>query len=189
MLQKKIEQCKDRGELLKLLSKNQIVMEVGVHRGKFADAIYKTCKPKVLHLVDIWLKLADPTAPANQRPRQAMLSVLDQFADATRLGEVVLHQGWSQSIMSMMPKVFDWVYIDASHKYENVKADLESAHCIVKRGGLIMGHDYLEKNVVFNVPYGVIQAVKDFLSENPSWQWRGKTREQYASFVLEHVDE
>lgn len=36
----------------------------------------------------------------------------------------------------------DFVYIDASHEYENVKEDLIHWYPKVKRGGVIAGHDY-----------------------------------------------
>lgn len=37
---------------------------------------------------------------------------------------------------------FDCVFLDASHYYEDIKRDLELWHPLVKKGGVIGGHDY-----------------------------------------------
>ena len=54
----------------------------------------------------------------------------------------------------------DFVFIDASHDYENVKADLIAWYPKVKKGGIISGHDYLGE---YEWP-GVYKAVNEFFS-------------------------
>ena len=49
----------------------------------------------------------------------------------------------------------DFVFIDAAHDYENVKADLNAWYPKVKLGGFIGGHDYPGYD-------GVVKAVNEF---------------------------
>lgn len=39
---------------------------------------------------------------------------------------------------------FDLIYIDASHEYDDVKADLKCAWPLLKRGGIMVGDDYCD---------------------------------------------
>lgn len=64
----------------------------------------------------------------------------------------------------------DFIYIDASHKYEDVKADIEFYLPFLKPNGIIAGHDFSKK---FD---GVIRAVTETfndknitLFEDTSW--------------------
>lgn len=59
-----------------------------------------------------------------------------------------------------LDRSLDFVFIDAAHDYDNVKADIEAWFPKVKKGGYIGGHDYS-----MDWP-GVVQAVNEFLSES-----------------------
>ena len=52
-------------------------------------------------------------------------------------------------------KSIDFVFVDADHSYEGVKADLEAWIPKIRSGGMIAGHDYTEE-----FP-GVIEAVHE----------------------------
>ena len=62
---------------------------------------------------------------------------------------------------------FDFVYIDASHSYEDVKLDLETWFPKIKKDGLLTGDDYYEPSKFsFTYGYGVIKAVDEFVKKN-----------------------
>jgi GT2 family glycosyltransferase len=55
---------------------------------------------------------------------------------------------------------FDFIFIDASHKYEDIKNDLNVWYPKVKQGGILAGHDY-------QAYWEEVQrAVNEFVSEN-----------------------
>lgn len=58
-------------------------------------------------------------------------------------------------------ETFDIVYIDASHDYESVMADLQAWYPKVKKGGIISGDDYC------TCWPGTFKAVNEFFNEIP----------------------
>jgi hypothetical protein len=59
---------------------------------------------------------------------------------------------------------FNFVYIDANHKYEFIKEDLHLWYPKCKSGGIFAGHDYLD-GVITSGDYGVKSAVDEFAKE------------------------
>jgi predicted O-methyltransferase YrrM len=62
----------------------------------------------------------------------------------------------------------DFVFIDASHEYEDVKNDINAWFPKVKVGGVLAGHDYYENNdFAPGVKMAVNEIFRDFeTSEN-----------------------
>ena len=66
---------------------------------------------------------------------------------------------------SVWTQPIDFLFIDGCHDYEAVKADITAWFPHVKPGGIILGHDYLEKSFgaagyLWEFP-GVAQAVRE----------------------------
>lgn len=64
---------------------------------------------------------------------------------------------------------FDFVYIDADHAYEGVKADIEAWWPKVRKGGILAGHDYMAYTLYTDtqsIKFGVIEAVNEFSNRN-----------------------
>lgn len=62
----------------------------------------------------------------------------------------------------------DFVFIDAQHDYDSVKADILAWAPKVKQGGILAGHDYNAEGDV-----GVGKAVRELLTDflTPPWCW------------------
>lgn len=53
----------------------------------------------------------------------------------------ILHMK-SEDLLTITRRPVDFMWIDGDHKYESVVKDLELAKILVKKGGIIGGHDY-----------------------------------------------
>jgi hypothetical protein len=138
-----------RVDLISLLPRHGVVAEIGVKKGKLAAEILRVAQPTTLHLVD-------------KAPDQ----IGARFDSEISAGRVILHGGMSTEVLAALPEgLFDWVYLDTSHTYEDTRRELDECARVVKGTGYIAGHD-------FCFPYGVIAAVYDFCVKS---QWALKS--------------
>ena len=94
--------------------------------------------------------------------------VEEQFKINTRFfNNINLHKNYSYNIIDKFSdEYFDFIYIDASHRYEDVKRDIESYLPKLKKDGIISGHDYHEERWP-----GVTNAVNEILGEPDQVHW------------------
>ncbi|MAH46733.1 hypothetical protein CMI37_12970 [Candidatus Pacearchaeota archaeon] len=156
-----------------LVGKNSVCVEVGVEDGFFSEMILNEINPRQLFLVDPWEVGSDknsteksykeidnlPTAYSDERMLE---KVKEKFSDQIENNKIIIKKGFSYDIVDEFPDdFFDFIYIDACHLYESVKADLKMFLPKLKAGGLMCGHDYLDK-----YGFGVVQAVNEFVVDN-----------------------
>jgi predicted O-methyltransferase YrrM len=65
------------------------------------------------------------------------------------------------AVKELDSKTYDFIYIDGIHTYEQVKKDIENYLPLVKKGGVIGGHDYVNSGHLV----GVYQAVNEMFGE------------------------
>jgi hypothetical protein len=136
----------NREEMLKALPRGGRVAEVGTYRGAFAQRIAAACAPDELHLVDVDLSVLD------RAPVRAAFE-----------GRLIEHEGDSAAMLATFPPAsFDWIYLDADHRYPAVSADLAMSHAALRPGGYLMCNDYTNWDVGSAQPYGVARAVNEF---------------------------
>jgi hypothetical protein len=141
--------------LIDMLPKNSVGAEIGVLAGNFSKQIMDSVSPRELHLIDPWEHQTssiykDAWYGGRSKRGQADMDerysgVLKRFKREIRVGQVLVHRGYSSDMLETFPDgFFDWVYIDGNHLYEYVQKDLEVSFRKVKTGGHITGDDYTE---------------------------------------------
>ena len=157
LAEKHLMECRvvpDRKRLLEHLPKGGIVAEVGVLHGEFSREILRIVEPEELHLIDHEIK-------------PGVLEIERTASSRTRLH---LHASDSADVLESFPDgYFDWIYIDAQHRYEGVKRDTDAARRKVKPGGVLVFNDYTIWSYVEMEPYGVVAAVNELCIDH-NWQ-------------------
>lgn len=106
-------------------------VEIGSYAGESAEIFAQSGKFQTLTCVDSWL---------------GDCACAEEDFD-------YLHHRWPnmivkekltalQYIRTRQPQSLDFVYLDADHEYQNIKAELDAIRCKIKAGGFIAGHDY-----------------------------------------------
>lgn len=135
-------------------------VEVGVSFGGNAESLLTRCRLERLYGVDAYRRRPDYDDPANvsQAEFDAIyayaLERLSLFGD-----RCVLIRALSEEAARAVPDDMDFVYLDADHSFDGVRADLRRWFGKVRVGGIICGHDYGHPSFP-----GVKQAVDAFLT-------------------------
>lgn len=148
-----------REELIELIPKNSIGVEIGVFKGDFSKILLKTIQPQILYLIDPWegiIGSGDKNGDNIEQINGDLYYVNNIIPQFLFIPQVKILRHYSDVINTFPDEYLDWVYVDGLHEYEFVKHDLESSYKKIKDGGCIMGHDY---NLSFP---GVIRAVNEF---------------------------
>ncbi len=161
-----------RANVLALFPKNSIGAELGVHMGAFAEQILTTVSPRKLYLVDPWKALNGSEyseswyAEKDQNYMDELHQLVsERFASFTQTGVVEVRRAMSWDFLdSLQDSTLDWIYIDADHRYEAVRRDLESSYKKVKIGGLIAGDDH---QVAGWWRDNIVRAVDEFVASYP----------------------
>ncbi len=163
-----------RDFLLRMLPRGGECAELGVFDGIFSERILSLNAPRLLHVVDPWTPRADGgfydgdyrgvdkgTAAAQVLEDQYQV-VRRRLADDVAAGTVRMHRMLSFEAAPLFADgSLDWVYVDASHYYDDVKRDLEDWLPKLKVGGWLCGDDYGRRSFWDN---GVTRAVDELIA-------------------------
>lgn len=152
-------------DIIEKLSDDSIFVEVGVWKGKsisyaVVESINKNKNIK-FYAIDTFKgspgepQIMEKDSIKNKTLYKEYLSNIEPIKD-----HITTYKKSSvQAAKLFEDKSIDFVFIDASHKYENVKNDILSWLPKIKRGGFIGGHDY-DSNPD-SQDYGVFLAVNE----------------------------
>jgi hypothetical protein len=121
------------------------VAEVGVFRGKFAEAVLRGCPGiTTYYLIDPWRHLEDWNKPTNADDAR-FESYLSEVLERTAPWEskrVVLRGRTSEVIGEIPDESLDLAYIDGDHSLRGIAVDLIRMWSKVRPGGLLGGDDF-----------------------------------------------
>lgn len=181
--------------VLNFLPKNAIGAEIGVFRGHFSEFMLERLTPSIFYMVDPWTKGGekytwgtDYTADRSLTTAYAKKEVearTKRFKDKT---DIRIHEEYSHAFFAWLKteiengreERLDYIYIDASHNYEETLKELQMAVEVLGPEGIISGDDWYASPD--HVHHGVFRAVNDFLKECATFQivWAGPGKQ----FVL-----
>ncbi len=180
-------------ELFKLIQKNKKrgmrVAEIGCWTGTSTVAlatIAKSVKGKVF-AID-WFKSNPQTNIERTGYYYNIRNIFDENMMEQKLTESikVIPKSSIETSLDFPDNYFDFIFIDADHRYSQIKQDLIAWYPKLKKGGIFSGHDcdvslqeynnlsldYKEKDCIL-IHIGVIQALREL---HPDVQVAGKSK-------------
>jgi len=161
-------------------------VEVGSFKGQYANEILRRWNGH-LFMVDVWSELGDEYMDSSNHKNFDNTVYADCLNNITEfeLRSTMIRTNSEIGSSLFENESLDFVYIDANHAYEFVKHDISYWYPKVKKGGYLMGHDYI--NLDWKIPpfaengidkhiwsdggfyhgvFGVNPAVDEFCSQN-----------------------
>lgn len=132
--------------------------EIGVASGEYSETLCKEIPGLKLYCIDLW----QPYKGYEDYQRKSTFNKMYETAKK-RLSGFDCHfiQKYSiEAVQSFVDHSLDFVYIDANHKFNFVKEDIEHWAKKVNVDGIVAGHDYRTPNT------GVKEAVDEFVLEH-----------------------
>lgn len=142
-------------------SQNRIIVEIGCWKGRSTKALCST--PGCVYAVDPWEPYGNEEDVKEFLERgwegiyQDFLMNLQGEIKDGRVEVLRMRSTDAATLLAKKVSAIDLVFIDGDHRYETVKAEIEMYLPLIKKGGLIAGHDYAP-----DCP-GVIKAVDELL--------------------------
>jgi glycosyltransferase involved in cell wall biosynthesis len=138
--------------------------EIGVESGLYSEVLCKANPDLHLYLVDAWKAYRAYRDHVTQEKIDGFhQATLDRMKDFN----VTLIRKFSLDALSDIPDgSLDFVYIDANHRYEFVKQDIEGWAKKVRPGGIVSGHDFIRRKHPREIN-GVVDAVLEYTKDIP----------------------
>lgn len=133
------------------------VVEVGVFKGENAENILKNLNVEKIYLIDPYLKYEN----YNENYKNFVLDEAEKHAKkrlAKYKNKITWVDKFSDDAIKDIPNNIDFIYIDGNHNYKYVKKDIENYFPMVKKEGILAGHDIADS--------GVVKAFCEFITEN-----------------------
>lgn len=161
----------DRFDMVRKLKikKGGAVAEIGVFRGDFSEFLIDNLNPAHFFAYDVF-DISTETSMWGM-PIETFFDGLSRKEFyrrrfQSRSTSVTIVEGYtSETLVGGTDRYFDLIYVDAGHSYDDVSHDAMHALRMIKQDGLIIFNDYTMMDPLYNVPYGVVQAVNEIVTK------------------------
>lgn len=125
--------------------------EIGVAEGRYSEILCQKIPGLMLDCVDPWAPYS-----GNWRSREDQDKAYDIAKKRLSKYNAKLHKQESLAaalLTGIAPPGYDFVFIDGAHDFDNVMLDILVWSPLVRKGGIVAGHDYYESH------QGTVQVV------------------------------
>lgn len=156
-----------------LVGKKDLVgIEIGSYGGESTEMFLNSGAFKSFYCIDPWLNSFDPNDPTGDDGLNIAEQRFDElFKNNPIVKKIKMLSNDARSTFDSWFKDqgIDFIYIDGDHRYESVLHDLINYAPLVKIGGIVAGHDYVDETTISDagIPdhiIGVAYAVRQYFA-------------------------
>jgi len=165
----------NREEILPLLPKRKVFVEIGVALGDFSELILRECDVEKFVAIDLFV-LHNAKKMWGGRVQEVLQGqnhedfYRQRFEQHVSDGRMEIIKGDSIDALQKIPdQGADIFYVDANHSYDAVKSELSIIKKKITPSGWIILNDYTMVDWLTGEQYGVIQATNEFMIDE-KWE-------------------
>lgn len=146
-------------------TKKLVGCEVGVWKGATSEQLLRHLPKLFLFMVDSWKHIGSQMKTESQNDVDDALQAAYERTDfASDRRSIIQSPSVKAARMLFYNEELDFVFIDADHLYKSVYEDIRAWWPKVRKGGLLMGHDY-NCRMDRRGKWGIKRAVDEFAKE------------------------
>ena len=154
---------KNRSEIVHLLNEicpNGIGIEIGVKQATFSHVLLSGWNNSKLYLVDPWEDQDKLVYDEDVHDHQSDYNIATQKLKEFEGRYEVVRKYSNHAHSNFANHSVDFIYVDGSHEYVDVKKDADEAFKIIKKDGIIIFDDFLwqyKQNLKKSITYAIIE--------------------------------
>jgi len=153
--------------IIEMLDTNCVMAEIGCYYGESTLMWASSEKITKIYAIDPWQDFYDINDGASQKGNMAEVEkTFDENTSA--INKIIkVKQKSLEAAQHIENNSLNFVYLDGSHKYEDVVNDIITWIPKIKKGGILAGHDIMWRDVALAVQKTI--GNPDFTFSDTSW--------------------